>query len=198
VFSSSCLGVDHAGLGDGGRAAPSPPLSASACERNGRGRRGPFLFACAGNTAQRHWSGGPSIRCRGRHRWATSQTDNVIVPWGGENHVAVELLAKKQIATSSKFRQDATQATRRQSASDAKGSAGREVARPRGFAFQIRPRRAERYAVSGARPEGLGRTLPRSCSVAISKSVRAREDPFPGDGPPCDTTAVRSTQPIAE
>jgi hypothetical protein len=43
-----------------------------------------LFFACAGNTAQRHW-GGPFHDSRdGLHEWTPGRTDNVIRPWEDE------------------------------------------------------------------------------------------------------------------
>lgn len=53
-----------------------------------------LFFACAGNTAQRHWSGAFQDDGNGYHVWqrlgGVAQTDNAIRPWGGER-VSVEL-----------------------------------------------------------------------------------------------------------
>ncbi|HEY1380746.1 MAG TPA: hypothetical protein VGF55_28345, partial [Gemmataceae bacterium] len=47
-------------------------------------------FACAGNTAQRHWTGPFHAGADGCHEWAPGQTANAITPWGDER-VSVEL-----------------------------------------------------------------------------------------------------------
>jgi subtilisin family serine protease len=47
--------------------------------------------ACAGNTAQRHWSGTCRIDADGWHQWRTGQTDNGITPWSNEERVSVEM-----------------------------------------------------------------------------------------------------------
>jgi len=47
-------------------------------------------IACAGNTAQRHWSGPFRRGADGNHEWAPGQTANAITPWG-EERVSVEL-----------------------------------------------------------------------------------------------------------
>jgi subtilisin family serine protease len=53
-----------------------------------------LFFACAGNTAQRHWGGSFSDGGKGLHQWSRDATgpilDNPIYPWGGER-VSVEL-----------------------------------------------------------------------------------------------------------
>jgi hypothetical protein len=49
-----------------------------------------LMFASAGNTAQRHWSGPFRDAGDGLHDWVRDQKENVITPWGGER-VSVEL-----------------------------------------------------------------------------------------------------------
>jgi hypothetical protein len=43
-----------------------------------------MFFACAGNTALRHWGGAFQDGGDGWHAWATGCADNVLRPWGGE------------------------------------------------------------------------------------------------------------------
>jgi subtilisin family serine protease len=47
--------------------------------------------ACAGNTAQRHWSGPFRPNEAGWHQWRSGQCDNVITPWSADERVSVEL-----------------------------------------------------------------------------------------------------------
>jgi hypothetical protein len=47
--------------------------------------------ACAGNTAQRHWSGACRLRPDGWHEWQAGQRDNGVTPWNGEERVSVEM-----------------------------------------------------------------------------------------------------------
>jgi subtilisin family serine protease len=49
-----------------------------------------LLFASAGNTAQRHWSGPYHSGERGFHEWRPGQLDNEVTPWG-DGEVSVEL-----------------------------------------------------------------------------------------------------------
>lgn len=52
-----------------------------------------LLFcACAGNTAQRHWTGIYRRGTDGYHEWDVGQKDNRIYPWGAER-ISVELCA---------------------------------------------------------------------------------------------------------
>jgi hypothetical protein len=61
----------------------------------GTGRRPDDLlfFACAGNTAQRHWSGPPDLDKAGYHQWTSGRRNNPMTPWGMDR-VSVELYGK--------------------------------------------------------------------------------------------------------
>src|SRR5947209_141604 len=50
----------------------------------------PLCFACAGNTAQRHWSGPFRDAGDGQHLWRSNVRDNLVTAWGDEL-VSVEL-----------------------------------------------------------------------------------------------------------
>jgi hypothetical protein len=50
----------------------------------------PLLFASAGNTAERHWSGSFQDGGNGFHEWTAGQVDNRVLPWG-KDQVSVEL-----------------------------------------------------------------------------------------------------------
>lgn len=47
-------------------------------------------FACAGNLAQRHWTGQFRSNSHGRHQWTQEAASNMITPWGSDR-VSVEL-----------------------------------------------------------------------------------------------------------
>jgi subtilisin family serine protease len=49
-----------------------------------------LFFACAGNTAQRHWSGPFHNGGDGYHEWVAGQKDNELIPWTDEQ-ISVEL-----------------------------------------------------------------------------------------------------------
>ncbi len=49
-----------------------------------------LFFACAGNTALRHWTGSFQAGADGFHEWERGQTANSVKPWGRER-VSVEL-----------------------------------------------------------------------------------------------------------
>ncbi len=52
-----------------------------------------LFFACAGNTAQRHWGGLFHDGGDGWHEWAPGRTDNLVRPWEGEKP-SVELCSR--------------------------------------------------------------------------------------------------------
>jgi hypothetical protein len=57
---------------------------------DGSGAGDLLCFACAGNTAQRHWSGVFHEGAAGCHEWRRGRTENAVEPWGSER-VSVEL-----------------------------------------------------------------------------------------------------------
>ncbi len=59
---------------------------------NGSKPGGSLFFACAGNTADRHWSGPFRDGGRGYHAWDDG-IDNTVYPWG-EGRVSVEMCAE--------------------------------------------------------------------------------------------------------
>jgi subtilisin family serine protease len=46
--------------------------------------------ACAGNTAQRHWSGRCIPDAAGWHQWRSGERDNAVTPWSAAERVSVE------------------------------------------------------------------------------------------------------------
>jgi subtilisin family serine protease len=50
-----------------------------------------LCFASAGNVARRHWSGTFRDHGDGFHEWRPGQADNLVTPWGTEEHTSVEL-----------------------------------------------------------------------------------------------------------
>jgi subtilisin family serine protease len=57
---------------------------------DGNARTDLLAVACAGNTAQRHWTGRFHRGAGGFHEWAPGQTISALTPWGNER-VSVEL-----------------------------------------------------------------------------------------------------------
>lgn len=69
------------------------PIHASIAAVAGNGQNPGDLLccACAGNTAQRHWSGPVSPGRDGWHEWRPGQIDNLVTPWNADDRVSVEL-----------------------------------------------------------------------------------------------------------
>jgi subtilisin family serine protease len=134
-----------------------------------------LLFASAGNTARRHWSG-VFRDAGGWHEWAPGVTDNAVKPWGGER-VSVELCwqgdARYEVVVTDR-------------------TAGREVGRSRWPGLSatrcavvaFAPQAGHDYAV---RVRRLGPADgPFHLVVlggALTHSTRRGSVPFPGDGP---------------
>jgi subtilisin family serine protease len=57
---------------------------------NGARAEDQLLFASAGNTAERHWSGPFHDDGNGYHEWAAGQIDNRVLPWG-RDQVSIEV-----------------------------------------------------------------------------------------------------------
>jgi subtilisin family serine protease len=51
--------------------------------------------ACAGNTAQRHWTGPYRPDAAGWHEWQPGQRDNAVTPWADEERVSIEMCWSK-------------------------------------------------------------------------------------------------------
>jgi subtilisin family serine protease len=62
---------------------------------NGTAAGDVLCFASAGNTAQRHWSGGFHAGEHGFHEWEPGLTDNPLAPWGNEP-ISVELCSRPE------------------------------------------------------------------------------------------------------
>jgi len=60
------------------------------------GPAGVLFFACAGNTADRHWRGTFTDAGGGWHSWEERCTDNTILPWHN-GRVSVELCARQEL-----------------------------------------------------------------------------------------------------
>ncbi len=59
-----------------------------------QGKDEALFFACAGNTAERHWGGDFNAGTYGYHDWGNRAIDNQVIPWGSDD-VSVELCGAK-------------------------------------------------------------------------------------------------------
>lgn len=131
-------------------------------------------FACAGNTAQRHWRGNFRPAANGRHEWAPGETDNVVTPWG-EERVSVEVCHPVgagyvvQVVNAG----DGTEV-------------GRAAAESGGYCAVVRflPRAGERYAVRvwQSTPSVAGPFHLAVLGGWLERSTERGSIPFPADG----------------
>ena len=134
-----------------------------------------LFFACAGNTADRHWSGSFKDAGGGWHAWQRGQTDNPLTPWG-KGRVSVELCVESD-------------ADLELSVYDA--TARRQVERcpvRRGFhrcaVVRLRPVFGHSYRVRVHLHRHANGTFPRLRSGGRPGDARANGSiAFPGDGP---------------
>jgi hypothetical protein len=89
VISCSCI-MPSWSDGDGGGAVHEELARILGM---GRDRGDVLFFACAGNTARRHWYGEFRPGPDGFHEWARGQKDDALAPWGDEA-VSVELYCR--------------------------------------------------------------------------------------------------------
>jgi subtilisin family serine protease len=134
-----------------------------------------LCFACAGNTAQRHWSGPFQDDGTGFHAWQRGQIDNRLLPWG-EERVSVELCCPVGAGYDLFVLDQATGAEVGRSSVRGRTAASCTVVRftpQAGHTYAVRVRLAE----GTARPfhlVALGGSL--GCATARSSIT------FPGDG----------------
>jgi subtilisin family serine protease len=131
-------------------------------------------FACAGNTAQRHWSGSFRAGAEGRHEWAPGQTDNAVTPWGDER-VSVEVCHPAGAGFVVQVVSTITGA-----------EVGRATAEPGGCCDVVRflPSAGGRYAarVWPATPSAAGAFHPAVLGGWLGTATERGSIPFPADG----------------
>jgi subtilisin family serine protease len=132
-----------------------------------------LLFACAGNTAQRHWAGPAHPDRDGWHQWAKGRVENAIRPYSSER-VSVELTS-----CDGRFEVVVLDATR-----------GREVGRARTAAadgcsnavVRFEPDLNRRYLVR-VRPLAANGRFHLTClGGKLQYATPGGSIPFPGDG----------------
>jgi subtilisin family serine protease len=149
------------------------------------GPRGDALFfACAGNTALRHWGGIFHAGKDGYHEWTPGHIDNTIRPLA-KDRVSVELSALAGVGYEVVVRDAVTSREVGRAASQACDSSGC-------VAVRFDPVVGHQYTMK-VRLTDAGKKQPPHFHLTVlggrlQYAVRAGSVPFPGDGP--ETTAV--------
>jgi hypothetical protein len=157
------------------------PIHEALTQILGKGdRRGDRLFfACAGNTAQRHWSGAFKPDREGFHVWGRGQNLNAIRPWGADR-VSVEICwqpgASYEISVIDPDRKEEIGRSR-----TAQGT------NPRCAVVAFAPEPDHNYAVqvrqTSRDAEGPGRFHVVVLGGNLDQTTSRGSIPFPGDGP---------------
>jgi hypothetical protein len=139
-----------------------------------------LLFASAGNTALRHWSGSFAPGKDGWHQWVKGRKENAIRPLT-EDRVSVELTGPGK---------SCYEMTIRDTTADRDIESIRTTARGGGFAAAVRflPREGHRYSVrlrqvSADSNKESGRFHLTILNGKLSQTSKSGSIPFPGDGP---------------
>jgi subtilisin family serine protease len=136
---------------------------------------GALMFASAGNTARRHWSGPFQGGAGGWHEWRAGQTENLLLPWD-ESRVSVELCGPPGARYEVRVTDEA----------------GGEVGTSSGFvgpdrscvAVRFQPLSGATYRVRVRLLEGKpGPFHLVALGAHLEASTTAGSIPFPGDGP---------------
>jgi len=140
---------------------------------NGTRKEDALCFVCAGNTAERHWSGKIDADSQGFHQWQSGVTHNGITPWGSER-VSVELCGV-QGAECEVVVQDTTTAE----------TVGRAVANDQHSCTAVRyyPKSGHSYSFNVRRIRGdKGTFHVFVLGAAVTHSSAEGSICFPGDG----------------
>ena len=128
-------------------------------------------IACAGNTAQRHWSGRFRRGADGCHEWVPGQTWNAVTPWG-EDRVSVELCCPLGAGYAVQVVNTVTGT-----------EIGRAAADPGGFCAVVRfvPTSGARYAVRSLARHVARRPIPSIRAQRLAGALHStRQHPVPG------------------
>jgi subtilisin family serine protease len=132
-------------------------------------------FACAGNTAQRHWSGPFHAGADGCHEWLPGQTANAVTPWG-EERVSVEVCHPAGVGYVVQVVSSTTGA-----------EIGRATTPPGGYCDVVRflPTAGGRYSMKvwPTTPNSAGAFHVAVLGGWLERSTERGSIPFPADGP---------------
>jgi subtilisin family serine protease len=136
-----------------------------------------LFFSCAGNTAERHWSGTFAPGAGGYHQWSDKGSLNPISPWGDER-VSLELCWSDPEA---KY---ALEIVDPHTGKPVEGRTYKEHADPYSAVARFVPKADQSYAVRVRQVKGRPGTFHLNSLAAYLGVVRLSGSiPFPGDGP---------------
>jgi subtilisin family serine protease len=146
-----------------------------------------LCFACAGNTAQRTWSGTFTDAGAGRHAWAAGVTDNALSPWGDER-VSVEMV----------WHGPTTYELQVVDGGEVIGTArGRGGDKPGSAVVRFEPKSGQSYQVRVRKLDGpAGRFHVVGLSAYLAHYVTGGSITFPGDG--AEVVTVGAVSPDGE
>jgi subtilisin family serine protease len=134
-----------------------------------------LFFACAGNTADRHWSGTFTDDGRGYHSWGQG-IDNPLLPWS-EGRVSIEMCAEQhadlELLVQESFTDREVQSCRLQYG-EHRTAVVKFTPEP-GKSYQVRVR------ATGPRTQGRFHLFALGASLRYARSRSSIS--FPGDGP---------------
>jgi subtilisin family serine protease len=135
-----------------------------------------LFFACAGNTAERHWAGPFQEGGDGYHAWRTGRTDNRLSPWG-KDRVSVELCAPAgSVYELSVCERDTAREIGRCLAQSGQGKACAVV--------HVEPRDGRVYVVRVRHRAGVPSPFHVvALGAGLEEAVARGSIPFPADGP---------------
>jgi hypothetical protein len=143
---------------------------------DGRGPQDVLCLACAGNTAQRHWTGTFRAGSDGWHHWTPGQSGNEVRPWGDER-VSIELCSPSGAGYELAVHDAATGQVIGSASTDCSSERRSAVVRvlsERGRSYHVRVRLRR------------GKAGPFHLVVlggSLEHSTPRSSIPFPGDGP---------------
>lgn len=149
----------------------------------------PLFFSCAGNTAQRHWSGTFNPAADGFHQWTDKVTKNDVSPWY-DGRVSLE------VCWSNPDARYVIEVIDPQTGKPAEGVTYRQQDDPPASLARFEPTSGsgKSYALRVKQTKGKpGKFHLNSLAAFLSEVRLAGSIPFPGDGPEVITVGAVDT-----
>ena len=147
----------------------------------------PLFFSCAGNMAQRHWSGTFNPGPEGYHLWSGKVTLNRVDPWGNER-VSLELCWSDPDARYN------VEVVDPDTGKPVAGCTYEDRTDPPASVARLTPKSGKSYAVRVRQEKGKpGKIHFNALEAYISEFRNVGSIPFPGDGPEVVTVGAITT-----